>query len=256
MVISSPTNPQVKDVVRLRTARARRASRRFIIEGRRETARAIEAGTAIETIYLCPELGPGPANAAGVETVEVTRQVFEKMSIRQGPDGVIAVARTWSLDLEALAVPTTGLVLVAVGIEKPGNLGAMIRTADGAGVDGLVVADPRCDPFAPNSVRASQGALFTLPIGAATSPEVVDWLGVRGVPVYPATPHGGAPFWAPDYGDGAAFVIGPEDEGLDESWLAVGRPVTLPMMGSGDSLNASVTAGILLYAAVAARSRG
>ncbi|NNC76047.1 MAG: RNA methyltransferase, partial [Acidimicrobiia bacterium] len=252
LVITSPHNSRIKGIVRLRKRRERDLTGAFIIEGAREVQRAAAAGIDLTALYL----QTGTSAPPGVETdiVDVTPEVFSKISARQGPDGVLATARVWDLGLVDLAVPATGLVLVAAGIEKPGNLGAMLRTADAAGVDAVVLADPVCDLFGPNVVRASQGSLFSVQIGAGTSAQVQTWLETTGLAIFPTSPSATAAHWEPDYRSGSAIVIGSEDTGLSGDWLGTGTPIRIPMVGTADSLNASVAAGVVLYAAVAARS--
>ncbi|NND83993.1 MAG: RNA methyltransferase [Acidimicrobiia bacterium] len=253
MVITSPHNPRVKGVVRLRKRRHRDDTGTFIVEGRREATRAVAAGVDIATLFL--QTGEIPPAGIDADIVDVSPAVFAKMSARQGPDGVLAVARTWDLGLDRIKTTTGALVLVAAGIEKPGNLGAMLRTADAAGVDAVVLADPVCDPFGPNVVRASQGSLFSVPLGAGSAAEVLAWLDRADLEVFTTSPTAETAYWEHDYSEGAAFVIGPEDVGLSGLWFESGTPVRIPMAGEADSLNASVAAGIVLFEAVAARSR-
>lgn len=243
-MITSVDNARVKDVVRLRTSRERRARGLFLAEGRREVERALAAGLAVRTTYVAPELLPSWPHPAE----EVSARVLARMTYRAEPEGVLAVVEAPRRSLPADAT----LVLVAVGIEKPGNLGAMARTADAAGADALVVADAQVDPWNPNAIRSSTAAVFTLPVVEATRAEV-EALPLRRVAAVVGAPttHSDAELTGP-----TAFLVGAEDRGLDESWRGVADlEVSLPVRGrTADSLNAATAAGILLYEAV--RQRG
>lgn len=256
-VITSTANPEIKRLVALRRRRERDASGAFVVEGVRELSRAIESGIDLVTLYHCPSLGDGGdllprAEAAGITVVEVGEQAFRKASFRQGPDGLLAVASRFSTDLVGLELPPAALALVVEAVEKPGNLGTMLRSADGAGA-AVVVADGATDPFNPNVVRASQGALFTVRLGMASSREVVAWLAANELAVVAADPGGDHMIWDLDYTGGTAFVVGSEHAGLSALWRESARTVRIPMTGAADSLNAATTAGILLFEAVRQR---
>ena len=241
-MLTSIDNPRVKDVLRLRKARERRRSGLFVAEGPREVERARAAGLDVVATYFAPSLIEWP------EGEPVSERVLAKMSYRAEPEGVLAVVRAPAREL-----PRGGsLYLVAVGIEKPGNLGAMARSAEAAGADALLVADAQADPWNPNAIRSSTGAVFALPV-VETTLEDVRSLGVRLVAavVGAATLYTAADLTAP-----VAIVVGPEDEGLDERWRAAAdEHVAIPVRGStADSLNAATAAAILLFEAV--RQRG
>lgn len=241
-VITSVDNPRVKEVLRLRKARARRDEGLFIAEGRREVERARDAGLAIRATYFASKL------IAWDEGEEVDERVLRKMSYRAEPEGVLAVVEIPQRTLPENAT----LLLVAVGIEKPGNLGAMARTADAAGADAILVADARSDPWNPNAIRASTGAVFTLPILETTAEEiealphskVAATLGAR-------TSH-----TEPDYTQPTAFLVGAEDDGLPQHYRDLADThVEIPMHArTADSLNASTAAAVLLFEAVRQRA--
>jgi len=242
-VITSVDNPRVKDVVRLRKARARRVAGLFVAEGPREVARARAAGLTVTATYFAPALIDWD------DGEEVDERVLRKMSYRDAPEGVIAV-----VEIPQRQIPDDStLLLVAVGIEKPGNLGAMARTADAAGADALLVADAECDPWNPNAIRASTGSVFSLPIVEATAADVSALPHTR----VAATIDGDTTFTEPDYTTATAFIVGAEDGGLDDTWrsLADAR-VVIPMKqdAAADSLNASTAAALLLYEAVRQRA--
>ena len=236
-VITSVDNPRVKEVVRLRKARARRETGLFIAEGPREVARARAAGLTIKATYFAPAL------IAWDEGEEVDERVLRKMSYRDAPEGVIAV-----VEIPQRALPDDStLLLVAVGIEKPGNLGAMARTADAAGADALLVGDGECDPWNPNAIRASTGAVFTLPIAEVTAADVAELPHMKVAATLGARQrHTDA-----DYTGRTAFLIGAEDDGLPEAWRNLADvQVEIPMHArTADSLNASAAAAVLLFEA-------
>lgn len=260
--ITSTKNPRVKDLVRLRERRHREATGFFPIEGYRELNRAILAEVEVVTVYACPPLFLGPhepdllraAEAGGAEIVELAEEPFRKVSYRDRPEGLLGVARTFDTTLDAIDMSGDPLVLVVESIEKPGNLGTMLRTADAAGAT-VVVCDPTTDPFNPNVVRASIGTLFTVPLAIGTSVELIDLLRSSGIRTIATTPHASRLHWDADYRGGVAVAVGSEQYGLSDAWLtAADITVKIPMGGQADSLNAAMAAGIVLFEAVRQRS--
>ncbi len=260
-MITSVDNPRVKEVLRLRRSRERRASGLFIVEGMRELERARVAGLRVRAVYVSPELidaggarahagtdVDGMLTATGDGAEEVSARVLRHMAYRAAPEGVIGVVEAPRRELPASAT----LVLVAVGVEKPGNLGAMARSAEAAGADALLVADGAFDPWNPNAIRASTGAVFTLPVVAATLDDV------RALPLRRVAAVVDAPtrYTDADLGEPTALIIGAEDEGLTEAWRrAADVAVSIPLSDRAtDSLNASAAAAVLLFEAV--RQRG
>ena len=241
-MITSVDNPRVKEVLRLRKSRERRRSGLFVAEGAREVERARAAGLAIVATYFAPEL------LAWDEGEEVSARVLAKMSYRATPEGVLAIVRTPEHTLPR--DPT--LLLVAVGIEKPGNLGAMARTADAAGADALLVGDATADPWNPNAIRASTGAVFTLTILETTTEEVARLTARKVAAVLGA----GTRHTDENYTQPTAFLVGAEDQGLEGAWLELAdAEVEIPMKGTAaDSLNASAAAAVLLFEAVRQRT--
>jgi RNA methyltransferase, TrmH family len=272
-VITSTANPRVKAILRLGKRREREAAGRFVVEGRREVQRALAAGVELDELVTCPPLHGPPggdgaaataelvadAAAAGAAVTEVAESVFARLSHRQGPDGVLAVARTFPTDLDRLAPGPVPLVLVVAGLEKPGNLGSVLRSAAAAGADAVVVADPVTDLVNPNVVRASQGAVFAVPVAVAGAEATLAWLRHHGLPVFAAGPGGTTPHWALPLAGPAALVVGAEDRGLPETWFAAAdRRVVIPMPGDRgvDSLGAAAAAAVLLFEAVRQRGGG
>ncbi len=253
--ISSPANPRVKSFAKLKKARVRSETGLFLIEGRREVERAVAAGVAIDTLLVCRQLldGTPPRLAESVRVLELAEEPMGKVAVRQNPPGIIAVARQFNTDLDRIVLGENPLVLIAERVEKPGNLGAMMRTADAVGADAIVIADSATDVFNPNVVRASQGALFLVPLAMATAPEAIDWVQARNLQVvggYPAAP---TEMWSIDMTGPTALLVGAEDTGISTEWDSVATPAQIPMAGSSDSLNASVSAALLLYEAVRQR---
>jgi TrmH family RNA methyltransferase len=261
-VVTSAANPGVKQVVKLRNARERRETGLFIVEGFREVTRAIESGIDVAELWFCPELylggneEPLVARAKGAEAIEVSREPFEKMSYRDRPEGLLAVCKQFDTSLERIELSKQPLVLVVESIEKPGNLGTMIRAAGAAGADAVIVCDPATDVFNPNVVRSSIGTSLLVPLAVTTTEDAIEWLQDQGVTICAATPHTDTHLWDAPLRDRVAIVVGSEQLGLSMAWLeASDVDVAIPMPGAViDSLNAAASAAILLYEAVRQRS--
>jgi RNA methyltransferase, TrmH family len=245
----------------LRRRRSRGRGDVTLVEGYEELGLALAAGVRPSTLYHCPELGTGDpgdllaaVRARGAEVVRVGRAVFEKIAYRESPDGWLAVVPSVPTDLEHLRPARDPLILVAEGVEKPGNLGAILRTADAAGAAAVIAADPATDWANPNLVRASKGTLFSVQVAAATSAEVLRWLAERDVTIVAATPDAEVPPTGVDLTGPTAIAVGSEKHGLSAPWLAAAHArVRIPMFGRADSLNVSTSAAILLYEAVRQR---
>ncbi|GAB78649.1 RNA methyltransferase, TrmH family [Austwickia chelonae] len=263
LIITSPANPRVKSLTALRRRRVRDAQGVTLLEGVDETALALDAGARPAGLYLCPELmadpGRGEALAESVsghggEVVRLSRQVFEKVAYREGPDGVLAVVASPAKALADLELPADPFLLVSQGVEKPGNLGAMLRTADAAGVSAVVAADPATDWGNPNVVRGSKGTLFSVPVASASTRETLDWVAERGIALVATTPDTDLFHTDVDYTGPVAVAVGTEKTGLDDAVLAAATyKVRIPMAGRADSLNVATAAAIVLYEAVRQR---
>lgn len=271
LVITSPANPRLKALVALRRRRAREEAGATLIEGYEELSLALDAGVVPSTAYVCPELfsraGRGGARdigvqedllralrGRGVEIVRLSRAAFEKVAYREGPDGLIAVADNVARDLCDLTVGATDLVLVCQGVEKPGNLGAMLRTADAAGVDAVIAADPVTDWSNPNVVRASKGTVFAVPVASATTVETLRWLRAHDVALVVTTPETDVDYGEVDYTGRVAIAVGAEKHGADDVLLgAATHRVRIPMAGRANSLNVAASAAIVMYEAVRQR---
>jgi TrmH family RNA methyltransferase len=261
--ISSLQNPRVKELVRLRDRRPRDEAGVFLVEGYREILRALDRGVRPRDLYFSPDwfLGTNEpallarAEAAGAKLCELSKEAFAKVAYRERPDGLLAVAPQWRRRLEDLALPAAPLLLVAEAIEKPGNLGTILRGADAAGCHAVIVCDPVTDIFNPNVVRASTGVLFSVPLVVEESPRVRAWLREKGVRAVATTPAAATIYSAADLRGPLAVVMGSEQYGLSEFWLKeADLPVRIPMAGQADSLNVAMAAIITLFEAV--RQRG
>jgi TrmH family RNA methyltransferase len=260
--ITSAANPRLKAAVRLRGRRERDRQGLTLIDGVRETMRALSGGAVIREVFVEPDFCTDQECRAllerlGEEAVtvwEVGRGAFEKLAYGDRIDGVVAVAETPLRRLEDLVLPPEPLIAVVEGVEKPGNLGAILRTADGAGVDAVIVAESATDLFNPNIIRASLGAVFAVPVSVASTGEVLAWLRDRQIAIIAARVDGSVDYTAADYSGAVAIALGSEARGLSDAWGELARAsVRVPMLGVADSLNVSATAAVLFYEALRQR---
>ena len=283
MVITSVQNPRVKAVVALQQKSAeRRRTGLFVVEGRREVEHCVEMGLEVVEVFVCEELGGWSCDnvaanrtegmkgvkevegmrgvkvakvTRGVKVTEVTRGVYEKMAYRGGTEGVMAVVKSKERRLDELDLNENPLIVVVERVEKPGNLGAILRSADAAGADAVVVCDPLTDLWNPNLIRSSIGAVFTVPCVACGSEECIEFLKAHGIQILTAQLQDSELYYDTDMRRGTAIVMGTEATGLTDVWReAADAHIRIPMLGRLDSLNVSVSAAILLYEAV--RQRG
>jgi TrmH family RNA methyltransferase len=261
--ISSLQNPRVKEAMRLRQSRHRRKQGRFLVDGVREISRALEAAIPAVEAFVCLALCDTAERAHTLEQLkasgapiwEIPPEVFERLAFGERTEGILLVAESMPRTLAELVVPEQAVLAVVEGIEKPGNLGAILRSADAAGVAGVIVTDPRSDLYNPNCIRASLGTVFTLPISEASSSEALAWLSERKIRAFAARPDAALVYTEADFQAGGAIVLGSEAGGLSSVWNAPGvTPIRLPMLGDADSLNVSATAAVLFYEALRQRS--
>lgn len=257
-VITSTANPRVKWLATLRKRRVRDAEGVTAVEGYDEVRLAVDAGIVPMVVVHCPDLAGDDIVAedlggADTEVLGLGRAAFAKVSYRQSPDGWLAVLPNPQRPLADLPMGEQPLVLVAEALEKPGNLGAMLRTADAAGADAVVAASPITDWGNPNLVRASKGTVFTVPVASAASGAVADWLDAHDIRPVVAAPEAASPYTDVDLTGGIAIVVGAEHEGVTDVWPEAAR-VRLPMRGRVNSLNVSTSAAVLLYEALRQRS--
>ena len=261
--VDSPKNTEIKSLLKLKDRKHRDAEGLFLIEGRREVTRAVQAGVRLRALYLCPEMS-APAGMAplvkeleliGIESVRLSEAAFRRLSMRENPDGALALAETWSLDPEDVDLPADPLVLITSGLEKPGNLGALLRTADSAGADAVFVTGGGTDLFNPNVVRASMGSMFARPVLQVDEDRLLEWLDRRGFKLLATSPGAHLSYWDADLTGGCAIVLGTEHQGLSMAWMeAADELVLVPMHGMADSLNVATTGALLLYEALRQRS--
>ncbi|MBQ9636883.1 MAG: RNA methyltransferase [Prevotella sp.] len=265
ITISSLQNTRIKQLVALQQKSAeRRRQGLFTVEGRRELLHALEAGFKPEALFLCPAiissddtqqlLQAVAATGAEVNVVNVAPNVYEKIAYRGGTEGVVAVMHTLEQRLEGLRLSKSPLIVVLESVEKPGNLGAVLRSADAAGADAVIICDPLTDLYNPNLIRSSIGAIFTVPCVACTSDECISFLKQQGISILTAQLQDSKPYYDTDMKRPTAIVMGTESTGLTNQWRrAADAHIRIPMLGRLDSLNVSVSAAILLYEAVRQR---
>jgi RNA methyltransferase, TrmH family len=263
-MITSLQNPRVKDAIHLRNARHRQQHKRIIIDGVRELARAIQAGVRMVEIFICEALLVSDEarsllialETCGGEILPVSEAVFQKMAFGNRTEGVLGVAEMPQITLQDLVLPEkTSLVAVLEGVEKPGNVGAVLRSADAAGVSALILADARTDLYNPNAIRASLGTIFTVPVCEGSSDDVLAWLRENNISIVAARVDGSMPYTQIDYRRPTAVVLGSEAAGLSSAWSDLDiTAVRLPMLGTADSLNVSAAAAVIFYEALRQRS--
>ncbi len=291
-LITSAQNPKIKRLLALqKDSSLRRETGLFVVEGRRELEHCTSAGFELDTLFICPSLAgdsssfgstlpencshprlhkrEGPTLAwegsrsdvfrestaeAGARVFEVSEEVYEKVAYRGGTEGVIAEVKSKTRRLEDLNLPENPLIMVLESVEKPGNLGAVLRSADAAGADAVLICDPLTDLWNPNLIRASIGAVFTVPVAVCTSEQAITWLKSLGIRILTAQLQDSSLYYDCDMRGGTALVMGTESTGLSEQWrVAADAHIRIPMLGRLDSLNVSVSAAILLFEAVRQR---
>lgn len=264
MEITSLTNPRVKNVVKLRQRSHRDKMENMLVEGFREINRALDNNYPIEELFCCKALFQGKNNQAlldrcretGAKLIECNAPVFKKMSYRDRPDGLLAIVPQINKTLEDIKLSDAPFIVIAEAIEKPGNLGTILRSSDAAGVDAVIVCDRCTDINNPNVVRASVGTIFSLPVIETTSSEAIAWLKENNIQSVATTPHTDNLYNNVDLCGGVAVVVGTEQYGLSDTWLNASEiKVRIPMLGQADSLNVASATTILLYEVVRQRNK-
>lgn len=258
-MITSTQNPKIKNLLTLEKPRERRKLGLFVVEGRKEISLALEGGYEMESVFYCEELiTPEELRNFAFGTahmIPVSREVFDKIAIRENSGGVIAVARQKMHRLDSIRLSGNPLVLVLESVEKPGNLGAILRTADAAGVDAVIICDPKTDFYNPNVIRSSVGCVFTNQVASATSEETLSWLEKNNIMPYSTYLKASRPYHTVDYTKPCAIVMGTESTGLSAAWTTEKQnPIIIPMLGSIDSMNVSTAAAVIVFEA--RRQRG
>ncbi len=260
-VISSLQNPKIKNLVRLQTkAKERRQQQLVLVEGARELFIALSNGYQPQAVYICPEFFAKSDYPHLLDSIKpslltgLTSEVFQKIAYREGSDGILALLRPKSHALEDLQLSDNPFIIVLEAVEKPGNLGAILRTADAAKADAVIVCDPHTDIYNPNVVRSSIGCLFSVPLAVATSQEALAWMKTRGIKIYAAELQASNWYHLNDYTSPSAIVMGTEADGLSAFWLDnADTRIKIPMRGLIDSLNVSVSTAVLAFEAMRQR---
>ncbi len=260
--ISSLQNPFIKQVLLLQEkSRERKKTGLFVIEGQREIELAIKGGYAIKTLLICPDIvseekAQDLKTDYNTERIEISLEVFKKLAYRTSTEGVIAIAKVKDLTLKNLKLESKNqLILVAEAPEKPGNIGAILRTADAANLDAVIIANPKTDVFNPNIIRSSVGCVFTNNIATGSSSEIIAFLKDNDIAIYSAILQESVPYDTCNFKESSAIVVGTEATGLSQEWREESKQnISIPMQGEIDSMNVSVAAGILIFEAK--RQRG
>lgn len=255
-LLTSLQNPKIKQLLSLQEkSRLRREAGLFVVEGKRELGHCIEAGFEVASVFVCPDIFDGTGiDLPDCQLFEVSRNVYEKIACREGTEGIVAEVRSRELSLKDLRLRENPLVIVLESVEKPGNLGAVLRSADAAGADAVLICDPLTDLFNPNLIRSSIGAIFTVPTVACSSEEAIAWLKAKGVRILTAQLQDSSLYYDTNMTVGTALVMGTESTGLSDQWRkAADAHIRIPMLGRLDSLNVSVSTAILVYEAVRQR---
>lgn len=262
--IESLKNPTVKSLAQLKEGKNRRKSQTFLVEGAREIARAILGGYTITDLYVCEdrveektrgELQCVRDQVSALKTIGISSPVFEKLAMRSDHDGLLAVAEMKSHRFQDVEIPENPFILIVDRVEKPGNLGALLRSADGAGVDLVILTNAPIDPYSSQTIRSSVGAVFTTPVVSSTGREAIEFLQSRKVTIYSADPDAKEDYFSMNYSKGTAVVLGGEAFGLSPEWKEQIQTVQIPMNGICDSLNVSVAGAVMLYEVVRQRKR-
>ena len=260
MLISSLQNPSVKNLVKLNKARERKAQNLFVIEGARELSLALAGGYSLKEVYVCCKLFersdyPDVLDAIDDDKIiDITPEVFKKASYRTSSDGLIALAHPKKHTLAKINLSDNPFVIILESVEKPGNLGAILRTADAAAVDAVIVCDPQTDIYNPNVIRSSVGGLFTVQTAVCTSQEAMEWLDKHSIASYAAELEAAEWYQDIDYRGASAIVMGTEADGLTDIWINyAAKRMKIPMRGKLDSLNVSVSTAVLTFEAMRQR---
>ncbi|HYG03003.1 MAG TPA: RNA methyltransferase [Chryseosolibacter sp.] len=257
--ITSTQNPKVKSLLALEKPRERRKQGLFIIEGKKEIRMAMDAGYKIGNLFFCDEMislaDLHDLNTDNKLVIPVSKDVFDKIAVRENSGGVLAVAEQKAHNLKQLKLSGNPLVLILEGVEKPGNLGAILRTADAAGVDAVIICDPQTDFYNPNVIRSSIGCVFSTQIASATSEETINWLREMKIKIYCTYLKASKPYHLVDYLKPSAIVMGTEATGLSDIWVQhADANIIIPMQGKIDSMNVSTAASVVVFEA--RRQRG
>ena len=257
--ITSTQNPKIKSLLSLEKPRERRKQHLFVIEGKKEIKMALDAGYKIGNLFFCEEIISKKEletlNTSDKLLIPVSKEVFDKIAVRENSGGVLAVAEQKTHSLNQIKLSASPLLLVLESVEKPGNLGAILRTADAAGVDAVIICDPQTDFYNPNVIRSSIGCVFTTQLASASSEETISWLKKNGVNIYCTYLSASKPYHLMDYTKPSAIIMGTEATGLSELWIKnADMNIIIPMQGKIDSMNVSTATAVVVFEAK--RQRG
>jgi RNA methyltransferase, TrmH family len=257
--ITSTQNPKVKSLLALEKPRERKRQQLFLIEGKKEISMALEAGYKIGNLFFCDDIISADEIPAELKDdkllIPVSKEVFDKIAVREGTGGMVAVAEMRVHTLDQLALSKNPLVLILEGVEKPGNLGAILRTADAANVDAVIICDPQTDFYNPNVIRSSLGCVFTKQVASATSEETIAWLKKNNIDIYCTYLKASQTYHTINYTKPSAIVLGTEASGLTDIWVKnASANIIIPMLGKIDSMNVSTAAAVVVFEAK--RQRG
>ena len=255
-IITSSQNEKIKQLTRLSKHRERQKTGLTLVDGGREIKSALVNNWEITEIFYCPDLiKDQELLSATIKLTALSEKIFRKLSLKENPDGYLAIAKIQKSTLTSLKLRKNPLLVILESVEKPGNLGAIIRTATAANVDAIIVADEQTDIYHPNVIRASQGHIFKQPIIAAKSEEIIAWLKANQINSYAAATKSKKIYTDINWQEPSAIVLGTESQGLTEKWLkATTAQIKIPMVAGIDSLNVSVSAAILVYEAARQRN--
>jgi TrmH family RNA methyltransferase len=257
-ILSSTSNPKIKFLLSLEKPRERRKQQLFTIEGKKEIMMAMQAGYKIGNVFYCHDMLSAdelePELTEDKLVIPVSKSVFDKIAVRENSGGLIAVAEMKAHDLSALRLSSVPLVLVLESVEKPGNLGAILRSADAAGVDAVILCDTQTDLYNPNAIRSSIGCLFTQQIAVTSSGDAIEWLSKQGVNIWCTNLKASRPYHEVDFTAPSAIVMGTEATGISEQWAKATGNIIIPMQGKIDSMNVSTSAAVVIFEA--RRQRG
>jgi RNA methyltransferase, TrmH family len=258
-LITSTQNPKVKSLLALEKPRERRKQQLFVVEGAKEVRMALEAGYKIGNIFFCEEILDQHESSDLLQEdkllVPVSKEVFDKIAIRESSGGILAVAEQKTHRLQDIKLSKNPLLLILEAVEKPGNLGAILRTADAAGVDAVIICDPQTDFYNPNVIRSSVGCVFTKQIASATSEETIAWLRKNEIKIFCTYLKASKPYHETDFTGPSAIVMGTEATGLSDGWVQNSSAnIIIPMQGKIDSMNVSNAAAVVVFEAM--RQRG
>ena len=260
-IITSKNNLKVKNLLHLQKASERRQQNIFVIEGVKEVEKALKSGYHFDTVFFDPSILRDPQLIEKISSLnepkifQVTTEVFEKMAYREGSGGIIVLSKPRQHELKDLVLSENPLVLVVESIEKPGNMGAIYRTADAAGIDAIIICDPKTDLYNPNAVRASLGCVFTVPTALTTTQEAIKYLNYNNIAIYSTYLNAAVPYNEVDFTKASAVVMGTESTGISRAWVeASSANIIIPMRGEADSLNVGISAAIVVFEAARQRN--